>query len=230
MAETDLANKLQPRMLAQPVHALGHAEHGADDVVARVAQVPQLVQRLQRGVDLGLPARPDHRLHLDRVRRVHDAEDVVPAHEPEPGPRRLEVVDRLAHVPLGTEDERGDAVLGVLDLLRRADLHEPVDDLGVREAGVPQDGAAGLEGLDDLVGLVAGEGEAGGGRVDFHGAPEGLLCARGHAVGFVEDDEFLAPGGKGYFFLSEGFYAVADDVDSWGRGRLVGEGGEGGEE
>ena len=72
-----------------------------------------------------------------------------------------------------------------------------------------------MQGLDDLVGHVAGEGEARGGGVDFHGAAEGLLGARGHAVGFVEDDEFLAAVREGDLFLGEAFDAVADDVDAW---------------
>lgn len=98
------------------------------------------------------------------------------------------------------------------DVFRRADLEEAREDLRVCEAGVAEDGAAGLEGLDDLVGGVAGEGEAGGGGVDLHGAPEGLLGAGCHAVGgelsgmgtrdggerlpvrFIEDDELLPPG------------------------------------
>ena len=86
--------------------------------------------------------------------------------------------------------------------------------MGVGEAGVAEDGAAGLDWFDYFVGGVAGEGEAGGGGVDFHSAAEGLLRAGGHAVGFVEDDEFLAAWGQGDLFLGEAFDAVADDVDA----------------
>ena len=71
-----------------------------------------------------------------------------------------------------------------------------------------------MDGFDDFVGSVASEREAGGRRIDFHSAAEGLLGAGGHAVGFVEDDEFLAARGEGDFFLGEGFDAVADDVDA----------------
>ena len=67
--------------------------------------------------------------------------------------------------------------------------------MGVGEAGVAEDGAAGLDWFDYFIGGVAGEGEAGGGGVDLHCAAEGLLCAGGHAVGFVEDYEFLAAWG-----------------------------------
>ncbi len=182
--------------------------------MTRVPQTPKLVQRVQCRVDLALPARFDHRLHFDRVRTVDDAEDVVAAHEAEAGPGALQVVDGLAHVALGAEDEGRDAVLAVLDLFRLADLHQSFDDLGVGQAGVAEDGAARLEGLDDLVGLVAGEGEAGGRGVDFHGASEGLLRAGGHAVGFVEDDDLLPALGEGDFLLREAFDSVADDIDA----------------
>ncbi len=96
------------------------------------------------------------------MRGVDDAEDVFAGHEAEAGVSGLEVIDSLAHVAFGAEDEGGDAVVGVFDVLGLADLHEAADDLGVGEAGVAEDGAAGLDGFDDFVGGVAGEGEAGG--------------------------------------------------------------------
>ena len=116
------------------------------------------------------------------MRAIHHLEHIVPTHETESSPCRLEVIDGLPHIAFRAEDECGDAVVGVGDVFCGADLHKAVDDLCVSEAGVAKDGAAGLEGLDDLVRLVAGEGEAGGGGVDFHGAPEGLLGAGCHAV------------------------------------------------
>lgn len=160
------------------------------------------------------PARFHDGLHFYGVGGVDDAEDVFAGYEAEASVRGLEVVDRLAHVAFGAEDESGDAVVGVFDVFGGADLQEAGDDLGVGEAGVAEDGAAGLDRFDDLIGGVAGEGEAGGGGVDFHCAAEGLLRAGGHAVGFVEDDEFLAARGEGDFFLGEAFDAVADDVDA----------------
>ena len=148
------------------------------------------------------------------MRGVNDAEDVFTGYESEACAGGLEIVDCLAHIAFGAEDESGDTVVGVFDVFGAADLKEAGDDLGVGEAGVAEDGAAGLDGFDNFIGGVAGEGEAGGGGVDFHGAAEGLLRAGCHAVGFVEDDEFLPAGGKGYFFLGEAFDAVADDVDA----------------
>jgi len=186
-----------------------------------IPQIPQLAHARDGLFDARAVARFDDRLHFDRVRTVDDAEDVFTAHEPEARGRALQVVDGLTHVALGAEHERREAIVCILDLFRLGNLQQAPHDLGVREAGVAQDGAAGLQGLDDFVGHVAGEGEAGGGGVDFHGAAEGLLGARGHAVGFVEDDEFLAAGGEGDFFLGEAFDAVADDVDACMRESLV---------
>ena len=148
------------------------------------------------------------------MRGVHDAEDVFAGHETEACVGGLEIVNGLAHVAFSAEDESSDTVVGILYVFRFADLQQAANDLGVGEAGVAEDSAAGLDGFDDFIGGVAGEGEAGGGRVDFHGAAESLLGAGGHAVGFVEDDEFLAARGEGDFFLGEGFDAVADDVNA----------------
>lgn len=47
----------------------------------------------------------------------------------------------------------------------------------------PHDGAARLDGLDDLARLVAGQREARGGAVDLHRAPQRLLRRRRHAAG-----------------------------------------------
>ena len=160
------------------------------------------------------PASLHNGLDFNKGGGVDDAEDVFAGYETEACGGGLEIVDCLAHVAFGAEDESGDTVVGVFDRFGLADLEEAADDLGVGEAGVAEDGAAGLDGFDDFVGGVAGEGEAGGGGVDFHGAAEGLLRAACHAVGLVEDDEFLPAGGESDFFLCEAFDAVADDVDA----------------
>ena len=102
---------------------------------------PELLQRLQRRVDVAPVTGLDHRLDLDRMRAVDDLEDVVAADETRTLVRALQIVDRLSHVPFGREDQGGDAVVRILHLLGLDDLHEPLDHLGVREAGVAQDGA-----------------------------------------------------------------------------------------
>jgi hypothetical protein len=85
-------------MLAQRVDGLGDPEHGADDVVTRVSQIPQLLQRDHRVIDSRLVACLDHDLHLDGVWTVNDLEHVVPVYETKTGGGRLQVVDGLSHV------------------------------------------------------------------------------------------------------------------------------------
>ena len=106
--------------------------------------------------------RLDHRLHFNRMRAVHHLKYVIPIHEPESRVCALQVVDGLSHVTFGGEHQRRDAVFGEFDLLGLAYLLEALDNLTISEAGVAKDSTARLEGLDDFVGLIAGEGEAGG--------------------------------------------------------------------
>ena len=47
------------------------------------------------------------------MRGVDDAEDVFAGDEAEAGVGGLQVVDCLAHVAFGAEDEGGDAVVGI---------------------------------------------------------------------------------------------------------------------
>lgn len=89
MAEPDLPDELQPRMFAQAGHRLGDLEHRAHDVMATVPQSPQLLQSFHRLLDLALPTRFYHGLHLDRMRRVYHLEHILPTHETEAGSCRL---------------------------------------------------------------------------------------------------------------------------------------------
>ena len=119
---------------------------------------------------------------------VDDTEDVLARHKSEACKSRLEVIDSLPHVTLGGKYEGGDSVVRVFYLLGFTDLHQTSHDLGICQAGIAENGAARLEGLDDLVGGIACEGKAGGRGVDFHRAAKSLLSAGRHAVGFVEYD------------------------------------------
>lgn len=114
MREANLLDELEAGVFAEAVHGFGDAEHGADDIVAAVAQRPELLQPFERAFDPPVPARFEHRLHLDRMRAVDDPEHILAAHQAEAGGGALQVVDGLPHVPLGAEDERGDPVVGVL--------------------------------------------------------------------------------------------------------------------
>lgn len=210
MRKPNLLDKLELGVLAQRRNRLCDLEHGADNIVTRIPQVPQLPQPVQSRIDITLVAGLEHRLHLDRVRAIHHFKDILPAHEAEAGVCRLQVVNRLPHVSLGAEDQRGQAVVVVLDFFGLDDLQQAFDDLRVGELGEAQDGAAGLQGFDDLVGLVAGESKACRVGVDLHCAAKRLLGARGHAVGFVEDYDLVPTWREGDFLLGEAFDALAD--------------------
>ena len=56
------------------------------------------------------------------MRGVDDAEDVFAGYETETCEGGLEVVDCLAHIAFGAEDERGDAIVGIFNRFRFADL------------------------------------------------------------------------------------------------------------
>jgi len=53
-------------------------------------------------------------------------------------------------------------------------------DVLIAKAGEADDGAARLDGLDDLLRLIACKGETGGVGVDLHCATHRLLCGGGH--------------------------------------------------
>ena len=57
-----------------------------------------------------------------------------------------------------------------------------MQDVLVRDLGVPHNGTPALNRLNDLGGLVAGKGKAGAVGVDLHRPPQSLLGALGHAA------------------------------------------------
>lgn len=214
MAEPDLSDEFQPRMLTQARHCLGDLEHRAHDIVTTVSQFPQLFQAFHGLLHLGLPARLHHRLHFDRMRRVHHPEDVFSGHKAKAGSGGLQVIDGLPHISLGAEDECRDAIIAVLDIFGLGDGHQSLHDLLVGQPRIAQDSTARLQWLNDLVALIAGEGESGSRAIDLHGPPQGLLRSTRHAVGLVEDDQFLPPLRQGDFLLGETLDAVAHDVNT----------------
>ena len=145
---------------------------------------------------------------------VADLEHVLLVDKPETGPCRLEVVDCLAHVALGGKDERGEAFFAVFDLLHLANLEETLENLLVTDLAVAEDGATTLDGLNDLVGLVAGKGEAGCARVDLHGAAECLLGSWCHAVGLVQDHNLVPARRERDLLLGKVLDLIPDDIDT----------------
>lgn len=126
-------------------------------------------------VYFSLPARLDHGLYLDRMWTVHDSEDVITADEAEAGPSALQVVDGLAHVSFCAENQSCKPVFRTLDLFCFYNLHKALNDLGIGEASVSEDGTPRLQRFDDFVGLIACECEPRRVGVDLHCASESLL-------------------------------------------------------
>jgi hypothetical protein len=233
-------DKLEFDKLAQAVHALGDPKQGDDNIDGRVPRRPQLVEGVHGRVDFAPHARRQEFFNLDGVGLVAHFEDFVGADKVEAGPGRLEVVDGLAHVAFRGKDESRQPFLVVLDLRAAghgarggcsamhslpwifrvthafdlADFEQALEQLFVAQAGVPEDGTPRLDRFDNLVALVAREGEPGRVRVQFHRAAEGLLRARRHRVGFVEDDELVPPERERDFFLRKRLDAVSHDVDA----------------
>jgi len=102
----------------------------------------------------------DHSLDLVRVRLINNSEDIVSIDETETSMSTLQVVDGLSHVTLCAEDQSSKTILGVFDLLSFAYLVQTLDNLSIGQTRVSEDCTTRLEWLDDLVGLVAGKGEA----------------------------------------------------------------------
>lgn len=66
-------------------------------------------------------------------------------------------------------------------LFHVADLEQAFSDLLVGELAVAEDSTAGLDGFDNLTGLVTGDSEAGCVGINLHRAAKGLLSTGGHA-------------------------------------------------
>jgi len=120
---------------------------------------------------------------------VDDTEHIVPTDEAKSRPGTLQVVEGLAHVTFGTEDQGSYSIFRVLDLLGLADLHQSLHDLSVGQSCISKNGATRLKGFDDLVRLVASKGESSGSRVDFHCTAQRLLGTRSHAASFQQDEQ-----------------------------------------
>ncbi|KAI7091873.1 hypothetical protein KC356_g287 [Hortaea werneckii] len=155
-------------VLGERGKSLGNFEHGADDVVS-TNSIPKLLQAIQSLIDLLLLTALDHSLDFDRVRAVDHAEDIVATDEAKSSESRLQVVDRLPHVSLRTEDKRGNTIIAVLNVLCFANLIYPLHQLSVRKPS--------------------------GARIDFHSSPQRLLRTRSHAVGLVQYHNLLSASG-----------------------------------
>ncbi len=102
---------------------------------------------------------------------------------------RLQAVDCLAHVTVGGVDERVDAVVGHLDVLLLGDDADLLGNGRVAQRREPEDGTPGLDGVDDLAGVVTREDEPDVVRELLHRPAQGRLGVAGEGVGLVEEDD-----------------------------------------
>ena len=83
MGEANHPDELEAGVLAETVHVFGDAEHGADDIMAAVAERPELLQALEGAFDSAFPAGFEHHFHLEWMRAVHYPEHVLAVHQSE---------------------------------------------------------------------------------------------------------------------------------------------------
>mmetsp|Transcript_6775 Transcript_6775/g.18698 ORF Transcript_6775/g.18698 Transcript_6775/m.18698 type:complete len:254 (+) Transcript_6775:375-1136(+) len=153
-------------------------------------------------------------LELLGLRLVVHPEDCLLCDRPEGIEGRLGSIEHVPHVALRGEDQRLEPRLVVRSALLLEDELQPQHKLLVRYSAKAQDGAAGLDRLNDLGRDVASEREPRGLAEDLHGPPHGLLRSAGHAVGLVEDDDLELALGQGYLLLCEALDLLSHDVDS----------------
>ena len=90
------------------------------------------------------------------MRLVANFKDVGLVHVAKSAVCRLQVIERIAHVTFGREDDGLESIVGVANLFEIANLFESDEDLFVGEATVSEYGGSGLDGFDDFGGYVAG--------------------------------------------------------------------------
>jgi len=195
-----------------------YLEEGADDIIAGISSSIKSLHPGDGRTGLASNAVIDDASHGSWMRLITNLEDVLLVDVAETTVGSLKVVKGISHVTLGREDDGLQPTIGVAHLLGSADEFEPGQDLLIREAAVPKDCGAGLDGLDDLGGDVARQGETGGVGVDLHGPAEGLLGRRRHAVGLVKDDDLVAAGRKTDLVLSESLDLVPHHINTSGVG------------
>lgn len=77
MSEANHLDELEAGVFAEAVHGLSDAEHGADDIVAAVAQRPELLQAFECGFDSAFPTGFEYHFHLEWMRAIDYSEHVL---------------------------------------------------------------------------------------------------------------------------------------------------------
>ena len=152
---------VDPQLLVRELVAvLHHLGEGVD-------QINHVVALLVDDVDLGagvakllLHAEPNHLRHQLGVRLVAHLEHAILVDLIKAGRRRLEVVQGVAHVTLSGEQKSLVATGLHLEAFSLDHLLEPLQHLLLLELCVAHDGAAGLDGLDQLRAIIARKSES----------------------------------------------------------------------
>lgn len=123
---------------------------------------------------------------------------VIVAHpSPKPAsPRQCPATPRLPARRCSPDPARRHLPARAPRALHSRHLQQPAQHVLVTDLGIPHDGAARLDGLDDLGALVTRQRKARRGAVDLHRAPQRLLGARRHAVVVVGGVGVSGVGGR----------------------------------
>ena len=108
MRESYDANQLELDELwhRRIVKIFTHSVHGADDVEHRIPLVVQRLQARVRVIDVPLQNERKRVSHDVRMRLIAHSKHVFLVHHPETERRRLQVIQRLSHVPIRGEHDR----------------------------------------------------------------------------------------------------------------------------
>ena len=194
MREPDLTAECEFRSLRQLplVHCFRDAEQCPDDVHGAIALVRQRLDCDVRVVNRAASAQRQRGGGGERVRLVTDFEHVLLIHQAEAAERRLQVVERLAHVAVRCEDDGLQTARHRRHALRGRHGEQARQDVGVGEAREADDGAARLQRLDYFFARVARERKPRGVAEHLHRAPQRLLRRARHRVRLVEEDDLVA--------------------------------------
>mmetsp|Transcript_6557 Transcript_6557/g.11994 ORF Transcript_6557/g.11994 Transcript_6557/m.11994 type:complete len:248 (-) Transcript_6557:162-905(-) len=148
------------------------------------------------------------------MRLVTNLVHIVCVHESETRVRCLQVVERLAHVSVGGEDDGLQAIVGLCHPFRFTHINEPLQDVFIRKPAKPNHRAPALYRLDDLGALVASQSEPRRVGVDLHRPSKCLLRSLSHAIRLVKNHNLVPARGQSHFLLGKHLDPIPHNVDS----------------
>mmetsp|Transcript_769 Transcript_769/g.2234 ORF Transcript_769/g.2234 Transcript_769/m.2234 type:complete len:244 (-) Transcript_769:389-1120(-) len=108
--------------------------------------------------------------------------------------RRLQIVERMSHIPFGREQNGLQARFRIRDIFGPTHAQQTFEHLFVTEPRIAQNGRPRLNGFDNFGRNVARQTKARRGTKHFHGPSQGLLCGSRHAIGLVQDNNLVSTG------------------------------------